>query len=125
MNHPTSRATRPFFNSLLGAGAAAAEIGKVLRYTSKGDYTKPTRVLVCHTLGGDFQIFQDMLNSPERLRGYILDNWDERCSTKITSKTKIELVDELKAHIQGFDSSIFRAKQPLDLINDMEQLATI
>jgi len=64
--------------------------------------------------------FQDLLDVPEKLRAYMLENRNERCASKI-SKQAISLTTELKAHIGTFDFSIFRAKQPLDLINEHAQ----
>jgi hypothetical protein len=103
-----------------GAGVAAAEIGKVLYYTFKGDYSAPEEYWFVTHLGVTSD-FQDMLDQPEKLRTYLLSNWNERCSGKITSSAKIKLTSELTAHIEGFDFSIFRAKQPLALIDEHAQ----
>jgi hypothetical protein len=108
------------YDSRVGAGVAAAEIGKVLYYTLRGDYTAPLEYWFVTHLGVTSD-FQDMLDDPEKLRTYILSNWDERCSTKITSKLKIVLSAELKSHIDSFDFSVFRAKQPLELIGEHAQ----
>lgn len=108
------------YNSSLGAGVAAAEIGKVLYYSFRGDYTAPQGYWFVTHLGVTSD-FQDMLDDPEKLRTYILANWDERCSTKITSKTKVALSNELKSYIGTFDFSIFQAKQPLELISEHAQ----
>ena len=102
------------YDSRLGAGTAAAEIGKVLHYTHIGDYTAPIEYWFVTHLGVTSD-FQDMLDDPEKLRTYILTNWDDRCANKIIKKTT-PLTDELKSHIKTFDFSIFRAKQPLDLL---------
>lgn len=108
------------YESRLGVGIAAVEIGKVLYYTLRGDYTAPREYWFVTHLGVTSD-FQDMLDDPEKLRTYILTDWDERCSMKITSKAKIGLSSELMSHISSFDFSIFRAKQPLDLINEHAQ----
>jgi hypothetical protein len=105
------------YDSRIGAGIAAAEIGKVLFYTLRGDYTVPLEYFFVTHLGVTSD-FQDLLDDPEKLRAYILANWDERCSDKITSKAKVSLDEGLKSYIQSFDFSIFRAKQPLELINE-------
>ncbi|RQH07647.1 ABC-three component system protein [Bradyrhizobium sp. RP6] len=108
------------YDSKLGIGTAAAEIGKVLYYTLIRDYTTPEEYwFVTHR--GVTSDFQDYIDEPEKLRAYILTNWDARCSTKITSKEKISLSDKLKAHIEAFKFSIFRVKQPLALIEEHAQ----
>jgi hypothetical protein len=104
------------YDSRLGAGTAAAEVGKVLHYTNIGDYTAPREYWFVTHLGVTSD-FQDMLDDPEKLRAYILSEWDERCAGKIT-KVKVPLDRKLEAHINAFDFSTFRAKQPLELIKE-------
>jgi len=104
------------YDAPLGAGVAAAEIAKVLYYTMAKEYSVPLEYwFVTHR--GVTSDLQDMFDEPARLKAYILANWVERCSTKIT-KSPVVLTNELKAHIEAFDFSIFRAKQPLDLIDE-------
>ena len=91
----------------------------MLHYTNIGDYTVPQEYWFVTHLGVTSDL-QDMLDDPEKLRTYILLEWDERCASKIT-KAKIPLDDKLQAHIKGFDFSIFRAKQPLELIGEHEK----
>ncbi|MBR1330738.1 hypothetical protein ABIA00_004195 [Bradyrhizobium ottawaense] len=108
------------YDTKLGTGVAAAEIGKVLYYTFTGDYSSPQEYwFVTHR--GVTSDFQDYVDQPEALRTYILAGWNDRCATKITSKQTIALSAALKAHIQGFDFSIFRVKQPLTLIDEHAQ----
>lgn len=107
------------YGSRLGAGQAAAEIGKVLHYTFVGAYAAPQEYWFVTHLGVTSD-FQDMLDDPKKLSAYVLANWDERCAGKIVKGT-IALSDTLKAHINAFDFSVFRAKQPLDLIDEHAQ----
>ncbi len=103
----------------LGWGAAAAEIGKILFYTLRGDYRPPVEYsFVTHK--GVTSNFQDQLDDPEQLRADILADWDKYCRTDIRSEV-VDLSDELRAHIEAFDFSIFRAKQPLELIEEHAQ----
>jgi hypothetical protein len=108
------------YASKLSAGVAAAEIGKILYYTFSGDYHAPDEYWFVTHLGVTSD-FQDMLDHPDRLRLYLLENWEDRCAGKITSKSRIKLTDELKAHVEKFNFSIFRAKQPLALIDEHAQ----
>ncbi|TKT73839.1 restriction endonuclease [Afipia massiliensis] len=103
----------------LGSGVAAAEIAKVLYYTERGDYTPPESYwFVTHKgVTGDLQ---DLLDDPSKLRSFILANWSKHCATKITTDP-VALSPELTAHINAFDFSIFKAKQPLQLINEHAQ----
>lgn len=108
------------YSSNLGVGTAAGEIGKVLHYTLIGDYSIPEEYwFVTHR--GVTSNFQDLLDAPETLRKFIIDEWDKHCADEITSKTKIQLTAELKAHIEKFPFEIFRAKQPNALIAEHAQ----
>jgi hypothetical protein len=108
------------YGASLGEGVAAAEIGKILFYTYRGDYTIPKEYwFVTHK--GVTSDFQDLLDAPEKLRQFILTNWDKYCAAKITSKAKVALEGKLRTYIEAFPFSIFRAKQPHDLISEHKQ----
>ena len=105
--------------SALGSGAAAAEIAKVLHYSHRGDYTFPEEYhFVTHK--GVTSPFQDLLDQPEDLRNFIIDNWDRHCRSKI-HKDPVELTTELEAYIASVPFTAFRAKQPLTLLNEHAQ----
>jgi hypothetical protein len=104
------------YGSRLGPGTAATEIGKLLFYTLRGDYRAPVEYwFVTHE--GVTSNLQDLLDNPESLRAFIRDEWDKHCAAKIM-KDPVSLTAEMVAHINQFDFSIFRAKQPLELINE-------
>jgi hypothetical protein len=99
------------YDARLGAGIAAAEIGKVLHYTLEGAFTPPEEYwFVTHQ--GVTGPLQDMLDDPAKLKAFILVNWDKYCAAEITSKSRVELTPKLRAHIEAFPFSVFRAKQP-------------
>ncbi|MGK9165044.1 restriction endonuclease [Inquilinus limosus] len=103
----------------LGAGAAAGEIAKVMFYTERGDYQPPVEYhFVTHK--GVTSPFQDLLDVPENLRAFVLNNWDKYCRGAIR-KDPVELTETLRKHIEAFDFSIFRAKQPHDLLKEHSQ----
>jgi len=105
------------YDSKLGFGKAAAEIGKVLHYTLIGDYTPPEDYwFVTHK--GVTSPFQDLLDSPGKLRDSIIAHWSKHCANEIKTNASVDLTAELRAHINGFDFSIFRAKQPLEIIEE-------
>lgn len=107
------------YGSALGAGTAAGEIGKVLFYSQRGDYSFPKEYhFVTHK--GVTSPFQDMLDEPENLRKFIIENWDKYIRAEIR-KDPVELTPELKGHIEAVPFTVFRAKQPLDLINEHAQ----
>jgi ABC-3C protein len=105
------------YDNRLGVGDAAAEIGKVLYYTLSGAYSAPEEYWFITHLGVTSD-FQDMLDNPKKLQDYTLSNWNDRCAKKITSKETIQLTAGLRAHIETFDFSVFRAKQPIEIVNE-------
>ena len=107
------------YSSALGAATAAAEIGKVLFYSHRGDYTFPEEYyFVTHK--GVTSPFQDLLDKPEDLRKFIIDNWDQHCRSKIR-KDPVELTPELKDYIEKVPFTAFHAKQPLALLSEHSQ----
>jgi hypothetical protein len=107
------------YGSALGAGTAVAEIGKVLFYSHRGDYGFPQEYhFVTHK--GVTSPFQDLLDGPENLRKFVIDNWDKYIRTEIR-KEPVDLTPELKKHVETVPFTVFRAKQPLDLINEHAQ----
>ena len=76
-------------------------------------------VLVRHAQRCDRGL-QDLIDDPAKLKAFILVNWPKYCADKI-AKDPVKLSPELTAHINAFDFSIFRAKQPQQLINEHAQ----
>ncbi len=108
------------YGDRLGPGVAAGEIAKVLYYTLQGDYTSPEEYwFVTHK--GTTSTLQDLLDDPNKLRDFVTENWDKHCAGEITSKAIVALTGEMKDHIASFDFSIFKAKQPLELISEHAQ----
>ncbi|EPE4155156.1 ABC-three component system protein [Yersinia enterocolitica] len=104
------------YETRLGTAAGIAEIGKVLYYTFRGDYTIPEEYwFVTHQ--GVVGPLQDLLDDPNKMRQHVLDHWEEQCAAQIM-KAPIPLTVELRAHISSFPFSIFRAKQPIEIINE-------
>jgi hypothetical protein len=104
------------YEKRLGTDAAAVEIGKVLYYTAEGHYSVPKEYwFVTHQ--GVTGNLQDLLDEPGKLRDFITLNWKKYCEDKI-AKQPTPLTEKLQTYIAGFDFSIFRAKQPHDLIKE-------
>ncbi|MBS3652604.1 hypothetical protein KEU06_28925 [Pseudaminobacter sp. 19-2017] len=69
------------YGAVLGAGTAAEEIGRVLYYTSIDDYIAPEEYwFVTHK--GVTSPFQDLLDDPKKLKGFVLDHWNQYCAEK-------------------------------------------
>lgn len=107
------------YDANLGLNKAGVEIAKLLYYTFIGDYSVPESYhFVTHR--GLTSPFQDLLDDPEKLGATMLSTWDDY-SKAITSSETIKLSDDLRKYIEEFDFSIFRAKQPDELISEHAQ----
>lgn len=107
------------YDKALGAGKAALEIGKMLFYSHRGDYTFPHEYyFITHKhVTSDFQ---DLLDNPTKLKEFIIENWDKYCRKEI-KKDPVELTEDLKKHIESVPFSAFRAKQPHELLAEHAQ----
>ncbi|MET0403627.1 MAG: ABC-three component system protein, partial [Cystobacter sp.] len=92
------------------------ELGKLVYYTKRGDYTYPRRYYFVAPQGSGTKL-SNLLKKPNDLRAGLLANWDAHCRGGITSTQKVECDAALMAHIQGLDFSIFDAMPPLRIID--------
>jgi hypothetical protein len=63
---------------------------------------------------------QDCLDDPAGMATRIVADWDKHCRHKIM-KAEVVLDSSLEGHVRKFDFSIFRAKQPLELLQEHAQ----
>jgi len=81
-----------------------SELGKVLYYASRGEFTPPTGFYfvaprnVVRTL-------RELISKPSELQAALTAQWDEHCSTKIIDKQTISIDAKLKAIIEQWDFS--------------------
>ncbi|WP_343699032.1 ABC-three component system protein [Caulobacter sp.] len=104
----------------LGPGPAAGEIAKLLYYTLAGEQPVP-ELYAFVTHKGVTGTLQDLLDAPEDLKAFVLANWASHCADAVSSRFTFALTPQVQAHIAAFDFSIFRAKQPLELLNEHAQ----
>lgn len=108
------------YAAALGAGKGIGEIAKVLFYSFRGDYTLPSEYwFVTHK--GVTGEFQDLIDDPELLRAYVIENWDTHCANAVTSKNAIPLEGKFADYVALVDFGFIQVKQPLDLINEHAQ----
>ena len=108
------------YSAALGPGLASGEIAKLLHYTRAGEIPVPDLYsFVTHK--GVTGTLQDLLDEPDKLKAFVLANWTEHCAKAVSTKFDFELTPEVKAYVEAFDFTIFRAKQPLELLNEHAQ----
>ncbi|TCP32404.1 ABC-three component system protein [Sphingomonas sp. BK235] len=107
------------YKTRLGWGSAATEIGKLLFYNQRGDYAAPVEYWFVTHLGVTSDL-QDKLDDPAALKKSIIADWDKYCRDEIR-KDPVPLDQVLRDHIATFDFTIFKVKQPLELLNEHAQ----
>lgn len=90
------------------------EIGKLVYYTSIGDFTCPRKYFFIAPLGVGTSL-SDFLKDPRKLAQGLRENWDKYCKDKITKNYMIEL-SNIEFQIEETDFSIFGYVTPLTII---------
>lgn len=93
------------------------ELGKLVYYTSRGDYTYPKHYYFVAPQGAGTKLSR-LLKDQTLLRAELINNWEEYCSDKVTEKCSLCLDYKLKSYIDSLDFSIFEAIPPLRIIDE-------
>ncbi|EKP7339245.1 hypothetical protein P3888_001622 [Listeria monocytogenes] len=97
-----------------------AEIGKLCYYTYKKEFTIPNHYFfICQK--GIGNKLNKLLENPVKLKKEFINCWDSHCKNSIIETQSIALTDDLLAHIDSIDFSIFSHKTPLELIKSFEE----
>jgi len=91
------------------------ELGKVLYYSHRGDFTFPRRYLFVAPQGAGTTLLK-LMRSAEQLRSGLVENWDRYCLTGITSTGDVPLSGDLREYVDSSDFGIFDAIPPLRII---------
>lgn len=93
------------------------ELGKLVYYTHLGEYTYPRKYHFVAPQAAGTKL-SNLFKRPEKLKAGLIDAWDKKCRTKITSTTTVELNGRLRAHLDDLDFGIFDAVPPLRIIDE-------
>lgn len=80
------------------------EIGKILYYAYRGEFSVPERYFFVAPRGVNRNL-EKLIYNPSQFRAKLIDEWDQYCSTKIIDGLEIPLDGGLKAFICAFDFS--------------------
>jgi hypothetical protein len=92
------------------------ELGKLIYYTHRNDYTYPRRYYFVAPQGAGTKL-SNLLKDAEKLRTELFANWESYCRHKIISTADVDLSEELKQYAESLDFSIFETVPPLRLID--------
>jgi hypothetical protein len=95
------------YQGSLGPAQFGPDLVKFLHQVFTGGYTRPRFYYVC-ALNLGTKLF-DLIRDPARFRKWLLENWPEEPSTKLTG--------EFRKFIAAFPFEIFRVKNPADLLD--------
>lgn len=91
------------------------EIGKIIYYSYKNEYTAPRYHYFIGSQGIGTSL-EKLLGSPTELHVKMLENWDQHCLNGITSTQSIPLIGKLKNYFDNFNFAIFSSKSVVELI---------
>lgn len=105
------------YSDSLAPNMAWVEFGKIVYYSSKGEYVPPRKYYFVASNGVGTTLSK-LMDKPDELKDKIRHNWDRYCCKGITSTTEIPLAGELLDWFEDFDFSIFSHKTLKELIQE-------
>jgi hypothetical protein len=109
-----------FYDHPLTPSDVWVELGKVIYYTYRGDYTTPRKYYFVAPKQVGTKL-ANLLANAVKLKEELLNNWVKYCEDGITSTSKIKLEDGLLKHLDSFDFTIFDS---ISLVKMIEQHAS-
>ncbi len=103
------------YDHRLQPGDVWLELGKLVYYTDRKDYTYPRRYYFVAPQGAGTTL-SNLLTRPKDLRDQFVAKWDDKCRSAIT-KEPIEMDQRLRSYVESLDFGIFSAVQPLTLVS--------
>lgn len=96
------------------------EFGKLIYYTLNKDYSCPKKYFFVapHGIGAKLQ---GLIEDQALLKSNLINEWDDKCKTKITSTKEIPLDKSITDYINDFDFSIVSSIEPIKFIEDYKK----
>jgi hypothetical protein len=95
------------YGKTLPTGTALLEVGKVLYYSFKGEFTRPTGFFFVAPRGINRNL-KRLIAKPSEFKRALLDGWDEHCAKGLVEGSVTTLTDDLRAWIEEWDFSVIR-----------------
>ena len=93
------------------------ELGKLVYYTKRGDYSYPIRYFFVAPQGAGTKL-SNLFKKPNELRAGLIAAWNDHCRNRITKTATVNLDQELEDYLNTLDFSIFEAIPPLRVIEE-------
>lgn len=104
------------YNDKLSVANVVAELGKLVFYTWRGDYTLPREYRFVSPKGCSSDCI-DMLAKKSRIKTEIIERWDKVCRDKITKTESIPLEGALLDYLNTIDFSFVDEMSSQELID--------
>lgn len=107
------------FAKALSPSTIQLEVGKLIYYTQKGEYEKPSMYYFVSPKGISNDS-RDLLNDSNKLKEVMIEKWDTVCSKKITKTKVVKMNNTLKEYIDKFNFRIFSSIDNDQMINELK-----
>jgi hypothetical protein len=101
----------------LPTATALAELGKILYFSFRGEFTSPTAYYFVAPRGMNRKL-KRYLSKPGELKDAFLNGWNQNCADRIVKDTHIALTPELCAHIETWDFSSVHSISVDEILED-------
>ncbi len=105
------------YRKTLPTDTALHELGKILYYASRKEFTTPTKYFFVAPRGVNRNL-EKLIFNPSQLKEKLLNDWDKYCAKDIISGTDVVLDSDLKTLIDAFDFSTVSRLNLSDILND-------
>lgn len=103
------------YGEKLSVADVVAELGKLVYYSWRGDYTLPREYRFVTPKGCSSDCI-DMFSNKARIKKEVISRWDKSCRDKITKTQSIPLEGELLDYLNSIDFSFVDEMSSLDLV---------
>jgi hypothetical protein len=116
-NYQCKHYERPLPSSIAGP-----EIAKLIYFVFLDKFKPPRRMYFAAPRDVSTEL-ADLLNSPTRLRAYVINHWNKSYASQILEGQSIQLEGPLAAFVASFDFSIFSYYQTSEMLEDHRRTA--
>ena len=112
------------YGRTLSTATGIQEVGKVLYYSSQGEFTPPTAFFFVAPRGVNRNL-KGLIAKPEEFRRTLIGRWEEYCANGISEGKHIPLGPALRALIENWDFSLICAISVDAMLNDAAARAVL
>lgn len=104
------------YKNPLSLSFALQEIGKLIYYAHRGEFSMPMKYYFVTPKGLAPQLLNHIMD-PSKLKAELIAKWDKTCKKKITTTAEITLDKSLQDFIDTVDFTIFSHITPIQIID--------